>query len=622
MNRTFPQRLVSGLWLAPVLLALLANLNVVQNGFGWDDELIVPTLAVPEHWWSLFLPDSTSALSGKENVPYFRPLVSVSYLLDHRVWGDNPFGFHLSNLLAHLLNTALVFFLAKALVGEHKVRSYPLLPLLAASLFAVHPVHADAVAWIAGRNDVFCTTFMLASLIFYLRFHRTGRWTPHGLAMLAFVLALLTKETAVGLLPLFPLADYLAMPLPSDRPGRSEPADQSRTKASTAWRIALRTLVPLALVALYFLQRHVQISRPLGDAAPDRFLAVPSLLKLLGALGLYLKTLLFPYPHQPFIAALPSSIFYLIFAGLAFFFLVSVFLFVLRRRDHLQTIALAWTLTLLAPALAVAVLPVAATLAAERYLYAPSAGFLILLAGWGEKGWDRLSAAFAHASSRLRMAAGLLFLSLLSAGAATSWTRNAVWKTPVAFWEAAVENAPQAGMPHGNLGIRYVRMGRYQDAEEQFKAGIERMGSAREGIDIMVSLGELYTLQKQYPKAESFLKAALDLDPGNQDVDWHLAELYFAKSIREETITADGKRVTAYDPALFIEGETYLTQALASHQTLQLFFDAGTIYATFGKQAEAEAYYQRVLSADPHLKTQIAIMTQQRLAHLRTERNP
>jgi tetratricopeptide (TPR) repeat protein len=121
---------------------------------------------------------------------------------------------------------------------------------------------------------------------------------------------------------------------------------------------------------------------------------------------------------------------------------------------------------------------------------------------------------------------------------------------------------------------------------------------------------------------EAYLKAVLDLDPENHDVYWHLAELYFAKSIREENITLDGKRVTANDPALFIKGEKYLMQALALSPMLQLYFEAGRIYMTFGKRDEAESYFRKVLSADPHLKTRLAIMARQRLAHLRNERTP
>ena len=154
-------------WLIPFLLALTVNLNVLQNGLGWDDEIIVLGLAKPESWTDLVLPSMASP--SKANSSYYRPLVNLSYQLDFLIWGRSPFGFHLSVLLAHLLNTVLVYFFTLRLLkngpthrsaptnlggppesGPDELCPHIFVPLVAASLFAVHPVHVEAVAWIAG----------------------------------------------------------------------------------------------------------------------------------------------------------------------------------------------------------------------------------------------------------------------------------------------------------------------------------------------------------------------------------------------------------------------------------------------------------------------------------------
>ncbi|HUK56436.1 MAG TPA: hypothetical protein VLY20_07245, partial [Nitrospiria bacterium] len=103
-------------WLVPVLLALAFNFNVLQNGFGWDDESIIPHLKSPDRWTDLFLPAQPPPHSPISAYLHFRPLTAVSYYLDHWLWGDRPFGFHLSVWLAHALNTALLFFLARNLI--------------------------------------------------------------------------------------------------------------------------------------------------------------------------------------------------------------------------------------------------------------------------------------------------------------------------------------------------------------------------------------------------------------------------------------------------------------------------------------------------------------------------
>ncbi len=188
LNRPLPILLVL------ILLAFLVNFNVLSNGFGWDDETIIPGLGSTDPSWSYLFPDRSDASTRKSGSPYFRPLVSASYRLDYLFWSHRPFGFHLSVLVAHLLNTALVFFLTRRLLivnryslsvnrnaapptigqthrsaptnaGDPSGRPYILFPLIAATLFAVHPIHAEAVAWIAGRNDVFCTTFLLLSFL-------------------------------------------------------------------------------------------------------------------------------------------------------------------------------------------------------------------------------------------------------------------------------------------------------------------------------------------------------------------------------------------------------------------------------------------------------------------------
>ena len=230
MNR---DRLVRWAPLLPLLLAFSFNFNVLGNDFGWDDESIILSIQSPDHWSDLFLPRSSGTASFDTTSSYFRPLIAVSYLIDHWVWGKTPSGFHLSVWLAHLLNTALVFFLAKALmerkpeakaevkededkVERKRISAYflnlnlSLIPLLASALFAVHPIHAEAVAWIAGRNDVFCTTFLLTSFLFYIRFHRTQNWATYGLSMACFLLALLTKEIAVGMALVFAVYEYLS----------------------------------------------------------------------------------------------------------------------------------------------------------------------------------------------------------------------------------------------------------------------------------------------------------------------------------------------------------------------------------------------------------------------------
>ena len=509
------QRFHPYLWSVPVLLALVFNLNVLQNGFGWDDDAIVPNLKTPEHWINFFRPDAPPPHAPVSAFIHYRPLVSVSYHLDHMLWGNQPFGFHLSVWLAHLLNTALVFFLARSLIRAtgsslesspphtSRLTPYRLLPLLAASLFAVHPAHAEAVAWIAGRNDVFCTTFMLSSLLLYFRFHRTGSRPSYGLSMLAFFLALLTKEIAVGLILLFFVHEYLSM-------DNASPASWKRA--------AVRLAIPLALLGVYVWLRSARMLFLPGGASMPAGSSFSPAVELLRAYGFYFKVMLFPYPHNPFIAALPMSNPLLMLSGLMFVLFVAGLMFALVRRRMLLGTGAAWTLILLAPAAWVTAFNLAATPAAERYVYAPSAGFFIVTAWLALSGLEALRAASALRPRRSEIIPGLV-LTLFMTGIVTlwgwqSWNRNAVWRSPLTFWEAAAAASPESGFPRRLLGIQYASRGRYSEAEEQFRQAVvnfqKTFGPAHLAVaDSLFDLANLHRNQRRYAEAEPLYRQVI-----------------------------------------------------------------------------------------------------------------
>ena len=580
------------LWIIPVLLALLINFNVLQNGFGWDDETIIPHLKPPDRWLSLFLPDRDSP---KLASAYYRPLVSVSYLLDHELWGARPFGFHLSVYLAHLLNTALVFFLARSLIPVTQPlpqRSSPnaspltphgLFPLLAASLFAIHPIHAEAVAWIAGRNDVFCTTFLLASLLLYLRFHRTGHRRFFVLSMLAFFFALLTKEIAVGLILIFPLYEFLAME-------KGQPF---------SWkRLAFRFAFPLAILAAYFWMRAANIAAPYGPVQPVNISPGDGFEKILIAYGLYLKLMAFPYPHSPFIATLPNSLPFLIVSGLTLTALASGLIFAVICRDRIVGIGLGWTAALLMPAAVVAFQPLAAALAAERYVYAPSAGFVIVLAWIVLKSLRFLRPESTQAQRQTAIGMALLFMAVIGIGGWETWKRNMAWRSPVTFWEAAVASSPLSGLPYSELGIQYARSGRLDEAEALFIKSIALQEKTKGSMhpDLAKSLNnlaELYRTQNRESEAEALHLRILairerSLGPNHPDVAKSLNNLALIYHSQKRYAAAEAY----YQRAISIWEKT--PPADSSDLAMSLN-NLATLYSAEGRYPEAETFFRRSL---------------------------
>ncbi|MBM4085183.1 MAG: tetratricopeptide repeat protein, partial [Planctomycetes bacterium] len=177
-----------------VIVAGLAYVHGLAGGFIWDDAALIE-----ENWQirrllnlpKVFTPAYWADFYGLA----YRPIADASFFIDYALWQSNPAGYHLTNLLAHLAVTAfLCFSLVSTLTSRRAA-------FCAALLFAVHPVHAEALLFVKNRADVFACLFMLLSLLWFAKGQRELRASLHVASVLAFVLALLAKESAA----LFPL---------------------------------------------------------------------------------------------------------------------------------------------------------------------------------------------------------------------------------------------------------------------------------------------------------------------------------------------------------------------------------------------------------------------------------
>ncbi|MBI4335874.1 MAG: glycosyltransferase family 39 protein, partial [Candidatus Omnitrophica bacterium] len=166
----------------------------LANQFIWDDIHLV----VNEDLIRDFnrLPDifRTHLFHNTGGSNFYRPLQTLSFMVDYRIWGLNPFGYHLTNTLLHLLNVILIYFFVSAIFKN------PDAGFLTSLVYAVHPVNTEAVTYISGRADPLGGLFFLAALLFYIKFRsRGGGLIPLFLSVLFFAFALLTKEATLVL---------------------------------------------------------------------------------------------------------------------------------------------------------------------------------------------------------------------------------------------------------------------------------------------------------------------------------------------------------------------------------------------------------------------------------------
>ncbi|MCC6501644.1 MAG: hypothetical protein IT362_00735, partial [Deltaproteobacteria bacterium] len=190
-------RLLPGLIAAAI--TFLVFLPALSGGFvNWDDQRYVYENTLIRSIDLEFLKTIFSTIQ----VSNFHPLTMLSYAVDFALWGENPFGYHLENVILHAINTFFAGWLAVRLVearGNRNHISAFIAGLTTALLFGLHPMHVESVAWISEKKDVLSGLFFILSLLAYLRYHRNRSFSSYALCFAFFILSLLSKPMAVTL---------------------------------------------------------------------------------------------------------------------------------------------------------------------------------------------------------------------------------------------------------------------------------------------------------------------------------------------------------------------------------------------------------------------------------------
>jgi len=188
-----------------VVMVFIAYSPAIHGGFIWDDEEYVSKNEL------LTAPDGLKRIWFSTDSPsqYF-PLVYTSFRIEHAIWGLETTGYHVTNIVLHILNALLVWLILRRLSIKGA--------WLAAAIFALHPVHVESVAWITERKNVLSTFFYLLTVLSWMRFREKSDWKFYGLALLTCLLALFAKTTACTI----PVALLLVSWIRRERIGRRE----------------------------------------------------------------------------------------------------------------------------------------------------------------------------------------------------------------------------------------------------------------------------------------------------------------------------------------------------------------------------------------------------------------
>jgi tetratricopeptide (TPR) repeat protein len=410
----------------------------LQGGFLSLDEKDVLQWLQSGTWdpRGFFLPDFSHL--------YYRPLSALSIVVDHVLWEWSPFGFHLTNLVIHVVNVLLVY----AVVGELLGRGLP--AFFAALVFAVHPIHVEAVSWVPARTDLLATLGVLSAMWAYIRYRRTDRIVLLLLSGFFYACGLLSKEVAI----VFPLlvAGYEGMRAACGPKRRGfEPI--------VRWMyLGLITGSYLWLRAIALAKGDQGVAKSLEAVATGVYL---SIWHSLTALGFYVKKLLVPAPLNFAIVDIDQPI-YVVVGGM---FIAATTVMVLRR--GMEGFLLWWGTVSISPALLVAASGMAWTPLAERYLYLPSVGFSVLFVTVLSRLW-----MWRPDQQARRVAAIAACVSVIVWFGVLTFQRNLQWEQPVKIWEDTVRKSPRFASAYNEYGIALMEARRYDEAKAQFERAI------------------------------------------------------------------------------------------------------------------------------------------------------
>ncbi|MDP2941837.1 MAG: tetratricopeptide repeat protein [Candidatus Omnitrophota bacterium] len=537
-----------------LILTSAAFLPSLKNGFvNWDDDVYVTENPLIKNLsWG-----SVKEIFSSFHQTNYHPLALFSYALEYHFFGLNPRAYHATNLILHLFNCLLVFWLIWLIRGRLTAA------FIVALLFGIHPLHVESVAWVAERRDVLYAAFFLSSLVAYVYYIRERKRHYYWLSISGFILSLLSKAMAVSLPFLLLLLDW-----------------QCGKRIN---RESLREKIPFFALAAIFAAATLLARQGADVLSIDKLTMLYSNLCLAGYGPLFyiIKTFLpfklsCVYPYGQNDIGIFKVIFFFSPALLMALLVATFSLRNLRKRIAFGAL---FYLICLSPAI-IQMLPATQPefIVADRYFYLASIGIFLLLA-------DGLSWLYARSkryARMLRAAVLLIFPIILSVLAALTWNRCLVWRDSVSLWTDVLARGPNpnSATAYINRGTFYLERKEYNKAYVDFMQAFKIEPNAYEPY---FNLASLNNSRGHYETALWLCGKALEINPGYLKAYNLLVAIYGKMGRHQEAVDVCRQLVERY-PA-YAQGYTDLCSA----------------YGNTGNYTEAIKACQQALEIEPTL---------------------
>jgi len=547
------------------LLILAVYGNSLGNGFVWDDADIIadnPMLKQLGNIPRFFLSeDRIESATG-----YYRPMTYVSFAVDRAVWGLNPVGFNITNLLLQMAAALLFYRVVAALFKNER------LAFAAALLFSLHPIAGETVNFHAGgRNTLLCACFGLLSLLFYIN-------KRHIPAVFCFTLAIFSKEFALLLPAVFFLYDKYIV----------------REKKSWLQYLYYAPSIIAYLTLRSFAVQNANFLKTINFA--DSLLMAPYIVTK------YLFAMVYPFGVKVLYDIDSSPALYLRLSSLLLLIAIASAA-VYFRKERETGFSACWFFLFMLPV--ANIIPLGDTVMADRYAYFSLMGFSLALAY-----------AISKATSRVAVA---LLIGICVCFALVDFQRNRIWKDNFSFFTQMTKDAPELSIGFQNLGVYHLIKGDTGKAQKYLAEAYPKKGAS---IKVVQQLLAIYLETNRLDEALTLLNKEMAREPNNLHAfvmvssvyqimgDKVQAKRYYDKALalfpglekvmdqRATTLCLRGEKLLAQ--RRYFEARTFLIEALLMKPNyVPTLLDLGSLYAEKGNLTVAERYFSKAVALEP-----------------------
>jgi protein O-mannosyl-transferase len=481
---------------------------------------------------------------------FWHPLTLLSYMLDWQLFGSNPAGYHLTNLIFHIANTLLLFLVLKRMTDAVWPSAF------AAALFALHPLHVESVAWVSERKDVLSTFFWLLAMWAYLRYVKQPGISRYLLILLVFALGLMAKPMLITLPFVFLLLDYW----PLGRIGRFQ------------WRIVYRLILEkIPFVALSVISSVIAYLAQQSGGAVTQLAKLGLKIRIYNALisyVTYIEKMIWPSRLTVFypLVGRNISVPYVVISAAI---LLAVTILVLRFAKNHRYLFTGWFWYLGTLLPVIGLITVGSHAMADRYSYITLTGLFITIA-WG---LPELLAGWRYKKNALILSA-LLIISIMSI---CTHIQLRYWRNSQTLFQHALDVTKDNYVAHYCIANFLFSQGKPDEVIYHY---LEAIRILPDYVDALSDLGAVLHREGRIDEAIGYYRRTLEINPRFTRVHLNLA-------------------AALADKGSFAEAVTHYRIGLAAMDIPAIRRDFGSVLVKLGRFEEAVTEYRRVLSAMP-----------------------